>query len=331
MKHSTIKFIIPYFGHWPEWINLFMQSCQYNPDINWLFFTDCGEPEFKAPNTHFIHIEFKDYKALVSKKLNINFEQSDPYKLCDLKPAYGYIHQEHIDGYDFFGFGDLDVIYGQLRHFLTEDILQNHQLISTHDNRISGHFCLLKNNETMRNAFRRMPYWKKLLETPAHLGIDESKFTKVFIPHRKHPNWLKAVYGLFSPYWRNNYFHEQYSTILSPLQWIDGAVDHPQEWQWEQGRLTNTIDKNREFMYLHFMNWKSSQWLHKQYGSSAEWENMETLVHFDSEVEASHWSITKSGFNLKKLNRPRNNYFEQDTAYDQNLCVEYMPTVLYTC
>ena len=84
MKHSSIKIIIPYFGQWPEWINLFMLSCQYNSDIDWLFFTDCDEPEIKTHNTSFIHIAFNDYKKLVSEKLNINFSQSDPYKLCDL-------------------------------------------------------------------------------------------------------------------------------------------------------------------------------------------------------------------------------------------------------
>ncbi|MCU7968265.1 MAG: hypothetical protein KZQ74_13910, partial [gamma proteobacterium symbiont of Bathyaustriella thionipta] len=176
---------------------------------------------------------------------------------------------------------------------------QNHQLIATHDNRISGHFCLLKNNETMRNAFRRMPHWKELLETQSHLGIDESKFTKVFMPHRKHPKWLKSLYGLFSPYWRNNYFHEQYSTILSPIHWIDGNAEHPQQWHWEKGKLSNTVNNDTEFMYLHFMNWKSSRWLSKEYGSQAAWEALDSLVHFDSRVENNFWTITKSGFYLK--------------------------------
>ena len=296
MKKTSIKIIIPYFGQWPEWINLFMCSCQYNPDIDWLFFTDCDEPDIKPPNTSFIHITFNDYKKLVSEKLKINFNQSDPYKLCDLKPAYGYIHQEELVGSDFFGFGDLDVIYGRLRHFLTEDILQKYQLIATHNNRISGHFCLLRNNETMRNAFRRMPHWQTLLETQSHIGIDESKFTKVFMPHRKHPDWLKTIYGLFNPLWRNNYFYEQYSTILSPTLWIDGSLNHPQEWHWQEGRLTNTIDHDREFMYLHFMNWKSSKWLNKQYGENAAWEKLDSLVHFDSKTENNRWRITESGF-----------------------------------
>ena len=68
MNQTRIKIIIPYFGHWPEWINLFLQSCAYNADIDWLFYTDCGEPEVRPANTEFITIRFVDYKKQVSEK-----------------------------------------------------------------------------------------------------------------------------------------------------------------------------------------------------------------------------------------------------------------------
>lgn len=296
MTISSVKIIIPYFGQWPEWINLFMQSCQYNPTINWLFVTDCGFPDIKAANTEFINISFNEYKAQISGKLGIDFSKATPYKLCDLKPAYGYVHQKQLNGYDFFGFGDLDLVYGNLRFFLTEDILQKYQLVSTHNTRISGHFCLLRNVPQMITAFKQMPNWEMLFEDPEHLSIDESKFTKVFIPHRKHPRWLKKLYGLFSPYWRNNYFREQFSTILSPSPWIDGSYEHPQHWFWNQGKLTNSKDRKREFMYLHFMNWKSSLWLHKEVPEKAAWEKLDRLVLFDARQPPERWEITPDGF-----------------------------------
>ena len=115
------------------------------------------------------------------------------------------------------------------------------------------------------------------------------------MPHRKHPQWLKRFYGFFSPFWRHNFFHEQYSTILSPIPWFDGNTEHPQQWRWYQGRLTNSSDKNKEFMYLHFMNWKSSKWLHKQYGVQAAWEGLNQLVHCHNKKPES-WSITHKGF-----------------------------------
>jgi hypothetical protein len=45
-------------------MNLYIESCKCNPDVRWRFFTDCGEPENKAPNVDYVHLSFADYKAL---------------------------------------------------------------------------------------------------------------------------------------------------------------------------------------------------------------------------------------------------------------------------
>lgn len=295
---KKIVILIPYFGVWPEWFELYLLSCKWNKTVDWLFFTDCPEPSLKLPNVHYKNIEFVDYCKLVSSKLNIDFRPQNAYKLCDVKPFYGFIHEEDITSYDFFGFGDIDVVYGDLRKFLTPFVLK-HNLISTHYTRVSGHFCLLKNTEKMRNAFRRIMKWESLLENPEHLGIDESKFTKVFLRHRKHPLLLRKMAGLFDSYQRHNYWREQYSTILSPNRWLDGTLDHPEVWMWKDGRLTNQRDDRREFMYLHFMNWKASRWLPKKLrdkGVQAAWEGLEKLVYLDvSEAEVG-FKVDRTGF-----------------------------------
>lgn len=56
------------------------------------------------------------------------------YKLCDFKPTYGLIFSEYIAKYDFWGMGDIDVIYGNIRDFITEDVLNNNDIITVkHD------------------------------------------------------------------------------------------------------------------------------------------------------------------------------------------------------
>jgi len=291
---------MPYFGKWPAWFDLFLLSCKWNASIDWLFLTDCPEPALRMPNVRYRQIEFSDYCKLVSSRLGIDFKPRTPYKLCDVKPCYGYIHSDAIEGYDFFGFGDVDVIYGDLRKFLDERVL-SHQLISTHRGRISGHFCLLKNNEKMRNAFRRIVGWQGLLETPEHLGIDESNFTKVFLRlrHRLYPTLVRELPGVFDGFQRNNHWEEQYSTILSPLPWIDGSAQHPEEWLWKDGHLTNTRDGDREFMYLHFMNWKSARWLPKELrrsGGRAAWEDNEKVSYVGHRDVPNGFRISRQGF-----------------------------------
>jgi hypothetical protein len=281
LKHYTIVKIIPFFGQWPEWIDLFIESCKHNPDIDWLIYTDCDAPANKADNVKLVHVSFNDYKRFVSDKLNINFNPDNAYKLCDLKPALGYIHHDDIAGYDFYAFGDIDLIYGNLRHFLTDQLLQRFDVIGTHERRLSGHFCLFRNNQRNREAFKKIKHWQQHLENPEHLSLDESKFSKLFVPHRKHPRWLRKLWSVTSRYQRRVLFKEQYSTILSPIPWHDGSSQHPTVWAWKQGKLVNSQDK-QQFMYLHFMNLKSSKWLPKSMKQSGPaWSQLEKLVHID--------------------------------------------------
>jgi len=297
LKSPSIIILIPYFGQWPEWIDFFIESCKFNPDIDWLFYTDCGLPNNKANNVRFIELSFEAYKKQVSQQLGIKFDPPTPYKLCDLKPAYGYLHQDDIATYDFYGFGDIDIIFGQIRHFITDEMLARFNVISTQPRRLSGHFCLLRNTEAYRTAFQKIPHWQSLLETNHHLGIDESKFSKLFLRHKNHPRWLQKLWSLTSAYQRHVLFEEQYSTILSPIKWLDGRDDHPKNWFWQNGHLTNDRD-NREFMYLHFMNWKSNTWLPKpQRFEPSAWMELDKLVHVDLQQAQQHgFKISPAGF-----------------------------------
>jgi len=297
---KSIAILIPYFGQWPEWFNLYLESCRSNSRVNWIFISDCAAPDNAPDNTQFIHTSFGDYKKLVSENLGIKFNPSSAYKLCDLKPAYGYIHQELLSSYDFWGFGDIDIIYGDIRQFYTDELLSKYNSLSSHWDRVSGHLFLMKNTATLREAFKQIPNWQKLLEDKEHHGIDESKFSKVFLRHKKHPAWLRKIYALTKPLQRHAYFAEQYSTILSPQPWIDGQWEHPEEWVWEKGKLHNSTD-SREFMYLHFMNWKSNIWLDKSRGETAAWEVLKELNHIPLGLENQGFIINRLGFHqLKK-------------------------------
>jgi len=297
---KSIAILTPYFGTWPEWFDAFLESCRSNNSINWIFISDCPTPKNAPSNIQFIHSSFSDYKKYVSERLDINFNPSSAYKLCDLKPAYGFLHEDLLKTYDFWGFGDIDVIYGDIRHFYTDELLSNYNSLSTHWDRVSGHLFLMKNTSSFRNAFKKIPHWVSLLEDNEHHGIDESKFSKVFLRHKKHPAWLRKIYGLNDPLQRHAYFAEQYSTILSPRPWLDGQWQHPEEWTWKGGKLHNSSD-SREFMYLHFMNWKSDTWLHSSRGNTAAWNELEKINNVPQGSEKEGFLINRLGFHpLKK-------------------------------
>ena len=75
--------------------------------------------------------------------LGIAFDAADPYKLCDLKPCLAFIHERDVADFEFFGYGDIDVVYGNIGKFYTEEIRERFSVLSTHPERLSGHFTVL--------------------------------------------------------------------------------------------------------------------------------------------------------------------------------------------
>ncbi|MGQ7959673.1 DUF6625 family protein [Pseudomonas sp. SP16.1] len=261
----SIIFLIPYFGQWPFWMPFFIESCRCNPDIDWLLVGDCAELDDLPKNVRQQRISLEDYCGFVSARLGFRFAPVNPYKLCDLKPALGFIHEAEIQGYDYWGFSDLDLIYGDLRAYFTAEKLQRFKFFSTHERRVSGHLCLLRNEKPLRELFWRIRDFQPRLQDQRNHALDEGGFTRLFLWRKNFPKPLFKLVGLFNPWRRLAEFKEGFSTPNSNRPWIDGSMEFPARWYWEHGRLYNNHDVAREFPYLHFLGWKknwSSHMLH---------------------------------------------------------------------
>jgi hypothetical protein len=280
-----ICFLIPYFGQWPFWMPLFLESCRRNPDIDWLLFSDCGAPDHLPENVRIQAMCYQDYCALVAHRLDIDFHPEHPYKLCDIRPALGDIHADCLTDYDFWAFGDIDLIYGQLRDHFTAARLARYDLISNHVRRVSGHLCLIRNTPRMRQAFKRIPNWRERFSDPQHQALDEGAFSRIFLWRKNFPKPLFRFVGLFNPWRRKSDFCEAYSTPNASIAWIDGSKDFPRNWFWREGRLTNDKDGAREFPYLHFLAWKKHECF-----STASAESMMALARQPC------WQISAAGF-----------------------------------
>jgi hypothetical protein len=127
---KKILLILPYFGNWPIWLDAFMVSITHNPSINWLIPTDCEIPKNYPENIKFVSISLNDINLLVNDKINCNVKLT-PKKFCDLKPAFGIIFNEYLHDYDFWGFTDLDIIYGNVRKCITNELLNDYEIISS--------------------------------------------------------------------------------------------------------------------------------------------------------------------------------------------------------
>lgn len=287
----SICFVIPYFGRWPYWMPFFFESCRANETINWLIFSDCGRPDDCPPNVKIIDTSYSEYCEHVSRRLGLHFAPSNPYKLCDLKPALGFIHESELTEYDFWAFGDIDVVYGNLRSHFTPERMASKDLLSAHARRVSGHCCVIRNSERMREAFRQAPNWNLILEDPKHHAFDEKGFSHLFLRHKNWPRWLARFASTFHKLQRNAEFCETFSTPYARIAWHDGTNRFPATWFWLHGHLTNNLDGNREFPYFHFLVWKAREWKDLRH-------DPDRLALLAKEM---NWQVSAQGF--KAINR----------------------------
>lgn len=239
-----VGFIIPYFGKWPIWFPAFLQSCASNPTIDWIFFTDCEIPDPKPDNVLFFKSTLQEVKKLACEKISMEVNLRNPRKLCDLKPTYGHVFEEYLKGYDFWGFCDIDIIWGDIRAFITDEILWEYDLITSRKETISGHFTILKNNDANRSLYRTDDEYKDLFIQEEYCWFDESTFAKI-VRQKKVKKELKVYWDTYLLNVENGRdSHQEY---------------HLDKWLYENGKLYD-LGKNRneriEYMYLHFINWK---------------------------------------------------------------------------
>lgn len=148
MKKS-IAFIIPYFGKFNNYFPLFLNSCKYNYDIDWFIYTDDKTSYNYPENVHVKYVTFEEIKERFQSKFDFKISLNKPYKLCDFKPTYGHVFQEDIKQYDFWGHCDLDLIFGDIRKFYTEEVLEKYDKIG-----FFGHCSIFKNNNKMNKLYR---------------------------------------------------------------------------------------------------------------------------------------------------------------------------------
>ncbi|PTB96664.1 hypothetical protein C9994_06405 [Marivirga lumbricoides] len=155
--------IIPYFGSFPLYFNLFIHSLKSNPNLNVKLFTDFDVDDYlkiNVPNLEVVKFTLDDFNFLASNKLDLNIALTNPYKLCEFKPAYGHIFEDYIVDFKFWGFGDLDLIYGNTKNYLTSDLLGNYDIISFRKEYVSGSLCILRNIEKINKLYKQSKSYK---------------------------------------------------------------------------------------------------------------------------------------------------------------------------
>lgn len=171
MNNSCV--LIPYFGHWPSFFNIYLKSCSYNQELDFLFFTDITPPDVVPNNVKFFSMSLQEIRALFSKKLGFAVNLNQPYKLCDLRPAFGLAFEGYIKNYEYWGYGDIDLVLGDVNSFLKEIHINNCDIISLRKEWCSGSFSILKNTPKVNTLFMKEPRYKDVFINENYCGFDE--------------------------------------------------------------------------------------------------------------------------------------------------------------
>lgn len=173
-KSPKIKVLIPYFGSWPDYFeSLFLPSCKRLEHVEFLFFADGPVPQYVPSNTSFVPFTLADFNALASARIGKKINLRRAYKLCDLRPFYGQIFQQFLEGYDYWGFGDIDLVFGNLERFLAEPLARGCDIISCRSLWLSGSFCLVRNQPFTNQLWLKSSSWQSVIETDDYMGFDE--------------------------------------------------------------------------------------------------------------------------------------------------------------
>lgn len=166
---NKIVFIVPYFGRFNNYFQLFLNSCEKNSNYNWIIITDDKRNFYYPKNVEVIYESFEKLKEQIQTKFeNIEISLDNPYKLCDYKPTYGYIFEKNIEKYDYWGYCDVDLIFGNIEKCLDMKKIKKYDKIG-----VLGHFTIFRNTKELRELFLNDERYKEVLTSPKSFKFDE--------------------------------------------------------------------------------------------------------------------------------------------------------------
>ena len=256
-KEKSILLIIPFFGKWPIWFDAHLKSIEFNSTINWLIPTDCEIPEKHPPNIEFLQMSFEEIKSMFNKRLGFKVHLNYR-KFCDLKPTYAHVFEDYISNYDFWGFCDMDIIWGDIRKFMNQDVLEKYDIISSRKQAISGHFNIFRNTEKTKFLYRSIHDYENLLATSKLTRFDEKLLTEI----------LKENDRGLNTKWDDVLCNEENGRDSHQEYYIN-------RWKWILWKVINT-KAQKEVMYLHFINWKRTF----KYSDKIDWNQKEFFISY---------------------------------------------------
>ena len=229
---ARVCLISVYLGPLPRTFDFFLRTCAENPEVHFLLACDAAPAAGTPENVQFLPMTAPAFSELASHRLGLDLHLSHPRKLCDYKPLYGLLFAEYLEAAEFWGFCDLDVLWGDLSSWLSGAVLDEYDLITADARRVSGPFTILRNEQRLRALATTHPDFESVIGSPAHHAFDEIHFDDV-VKRMAAVGELRCL------------FAERGGRVPAMQNYGHDAVDaHP-------SRVPCTWDRGRLFVHAH--------------------------------------------------------------------------------
>lgn len=282
---KNICLINVFLGEFPWYFNFFLKSCSTNPSIDFLIFTDQKAPENTPANVRFVPFSLSDFNYLAAEKLYLVIDVKYAYKLCDFKPAYGIIFSEYLKNYEYWGITDIDVIFGRIREFITDEMLDEYEVISVRNDYPTGSFMIFKNNTKINNLFRRSKDHHHVFTSQKHYCFDECNFVHGYLEEGgdifEIETEIESMHHVLLKEMKDNNLHVHFDFLI-----IEGL---PGQLFWDNGILS--FKNEFEVLFYHLILYKDNL-----YSFKPEWKHIPQQFHIDKYLIRSQNIFSKLYF-----------------------------------
>lgn len=252
-------FLIPYFGKLPHYYSMWSKTAKANSEYDFWIITDDNTARSISENIKIVFLSFAELVEKAQKKFPFTLGLKTPRKLCDFKPTYGYIFEDEIKEYLYWGYCDIDVVLGDLSSCIP--IEADYDKLFVH-----GHMTLFKNNYEMNRLFMKKidypeTYQEVLADTENHIFDEPSDGLNI--------NLIAQKSGVNTYFDYNIADINPYSFLFKRSLYDYGSANKKnrnvrteniikQIFYWNNGKLFRyALDKNdalvvEEFRYFHF-------------------------------------------------------------------------------
>lgn len=243
-----VKLLSAWYGPRPAWWDRYVAQMQRFALVDW----ECLPPA---------HVPIKQQiawmNAVMSNALELECCKGTNYgearqwdgvqALCDYRPCYGEVFAERYADYDWWGWADLDLCFGDLDGLLPTLLTDDVDCVNFKTECLSGCLAMFRNNEATRGLFRTGARWQEIMTDPRYHCWDESGYYH-YGPEESFWTLVKAGLPVRQAHHLYGYDTKREP---NPVELRDGKL-------WE-------LSTGRELAFCHFMN---DRWPLRDDGSS---------------------------------------------------------------